>query len=169
MVMMARDPIPASAPAAPRPVPRDMAGVAARLSGGYILRTYQLMAQETDGDLILSLIFRAILAANVDHLDKSLANGPQYCGVDDLPPDNLRRPVSVLAIADSLGLSYETVRRHVLKLMEAGRCIRVKGGVVVPASALRGEDHVRALQVNLVNLRRLYRSLKLAGVDLGDD
>ena len=40
---------------------------------------------------------------------------------------------------------------------------------MVPASALRGEDHVRALQVNLVNLRRLYRSLKLAGVDLGDD
>lgn len=169
MVMMAREPIAASAAVAPRPVPRDMAGVAARLSGGYILRTYQLMSQETEGDLILSLIFRAIIAANVDHLDKNLASGPQFCGADDQPPDNLRRPVSVLAIADSLGLSYETVRRHVLKLMESGRCIRVKGGVVVPASALHDEDHRRSLQINLVNLRRLYRSLKLAGVDLGDE
>lgn len=169
MVMMAREPSPATLPVAPRPVAQDMAGVAARISGGYILRTYQLMAQETDGDLILSLIFRAIIAANVDHLDKNLAAGPQYCGADDLPPDNLRRPVSVLAIADSLGLSYETVRRHVLKLMDSGRCVRVKGGVVVPVSALRGEDHQRTMQVNLTNLRRLFRSLKLAGVDLGDE
>ena len=169
MVMMAREPVPAPLSVTPRPAPRDLAGVAARISGGYILRTYQLMAQETDGDLILSLIFRAIIAANIDHLDKNLAAGPQFGGIDDLPPDNLRRPVSVLAIADSLGLSYETVRRHVLKLMEAGRCVRVKGGVVVPVSALRCEEHQRALQVTLVNLRRLFRSLKLAGVDLADD
>ena len=48
-------------------------------------------------------------------------------------PTPLRTPVTVYALARSLGIPYETVRRHVGKLKAAGICEAAADGVIIPA------------------------------------
>jgi DeoR/GlpR family transcriptional regulator of sugar metabolism len=81
-----------------------------------------------------------------------------------MPPDEVRRPISVLAVANSLGLPYETVRRYVTKLIRLGRCGRVKGGIIALASGLRRPIDDETMVLNVANARRFCRALKRAGV-----
>ncbi|MGA0604239.1 hypothetical protein ACO2Q3_26285 [Caulobacter sp. KR2-114] len=142
------------------------ARAAVRLSSEYFLRSARLMTETTQGDLMKAVVLRAILAANIGHLDQNPNVAAQFSGVDSPPPDDLRRPVSVLSVAGSLGLPFETTRRYVNKLIREGRCVRVKGGVLAPAATLDSPEQEQALLLNLANLRRLFRGLKRAGVDL---
>ena len=74
--------------------------------------------------------------------------------------------MSVLSLSASLGLPYETTRRHVAKMVETGQCLRVKGGVIAPTAAVGDPRRTEILEQNLINLKRLYRNLKAAGVAL---
>lgn len=86
-----------------------------------------------DGDLMTGLVFTAIRAANVKHITNTTPGANR-----DILPDSDRRPVSVMAISNSMKLPYETVRRHTAKLMKQGICVRVgRNGLVVPAAAYR--------------------------------
>jgi hypothetical protein len=138
--------------------------IVARLGVEYVLRTLQLMSEEAEGDLITSIVLYAVLAGNVGHLDRNRAMMGQFSSLEDLPPDDVRRPVSVLAVSRSLALPYETVRRHVSKLVKLERLVRVKGGVVGPASGAQGTQQETAMLTNVANVRRFFRSLRRAGV-----
>lgn len=86
-----------------------------------------------DGDLMTGLVFTAIRAANVKHITNTAPGANR-----DILPDSDRRPVSMMAISNSMMLPYETVRRHTAKLMKQGKCVRVgRNGLVVPAAAYR--------------------------------
>ena len=86
-----------------------------------------------DGDLMTGLVFTAIRAANVKHITNTTPGANR-----DILPDSDRRPVSIMAISNSMKLPYETVRRHTAKLMKQGTCVRVgRNGLVVPAAAYR--------------------------------
>jgi hypothetical protein len=113
---------------------------------------------------LTGLVNLALVQANVAHLDRA---GSGFASLDSVPPDEVRRPVSVLALSASMGLPYETTRRHVAKMVKTGQCQRVKGGVIVPAAVVE-EDTRRSemLEQNMINLRRLYRNLRNAGVPL---
>jgi hypothetical protein len=138
--------------------------IASRLTVEFFLRTTRLVSEMAGGDIVRALILRAIIAGNISHIDHDPANPPRYTAIDDVPPDELRRPVSVLAVAGSLGLPYETTRRCVNKLVKEGLCVRVKGGVIAPAAKhIQPVDH-RAIRTNMANLRRLFSGLKQAGV-----
>ncbi len=137
---------------------RDASGrLAARIGGEYFLQTVSLLAQSAEGDLLGAIILLAITQSNVAHLDvrgrtaETAPVGP--------PPDTERRPVSVIALADGLGLPYETVRRRVVGLEKAGWCVRVQGGVVVPAERFMGPANAAWLEVNRRNMRRLMRRM----------
>jgi hypothetical protein len=83
--------------------------------------------------------------------------------VRDILPDSDRRPVSIAAIAASMRLPYETVRRHAAKLVRQGKCIRVgRRGVMAPASAFRQME----VQANLIHklVMGFLRELRSAGV-----
>jgi hypothetical protein len=138
--------------------------IAARVTAEFFLRTAQLVGQRTGGDLIKALILRAIIAGNISHIDHDPANPGQFAAIDDVPPDELRRPISVLAVAGSLGLPYETTRRCVNKLVTEGLCIRVKGGVIAPATKHIEPEDLQGIRTNMANLRRLFAALKQAGV-----
>ena len=111
-------------------------------------------------------MLRAVVAANISYIDQQSETSARYASLDHAPPDALQRPVSVLALAGSLGLPYETTRRRVAALIEAGRCVRVKGGIVALSAGQRGPDAERAMLANLVNVRRFLRALRHAGVQL---
>ena len=149
-----------------RPLGAQGVRAAVRLSDDYVLRSLRLISDMAGGELLTAIVFRAIVAGNIAHLDSNPAEAAQYSDLQCAPPDSLRRPVSVLSVANSLGLPYETTRRHVRKLIQAGHCRRVARGVIAPAAALSGPEADAAMLTNLANLRRLFRGLTKAGVSL---
>lgn len=142
----------------------DGARAASRLGATYILRSIGVLSKLTDGNVVRALVWLTIIEGNVAHLIGE--EGEPYRELDEVPPDDLRRPVSVLAVAHTLGMPYETTRRHVEALIGEGRCLRVKGGVVTPTAVIDADWNREAVTANLANLRRLVRGLRAAGVDL---
>ena len=77
-------------------------------------------------------MFTAIRAANVRHVTTAPA------AVRGILPDSDRRPVSMMQIANSMGMPYETVRRHARKLVGERKLVRVdRQGLIAPESAFR--------------------------------
>lgn len=148
-----------------RPPSGDKARVASRLGADYLLRSLQTLAELADGELLTAVISLAIVQANIGYIDRGGA-GRSFDSSHTVPPDEIRRPVSVLSLSQSLGLPYETTRRYVAKMVASGMCVRVKGGIITPAAVLDTPEHRERLRRNLANLRRLFRDLKAAGVDL---
>ena len=103
----------------------------------HFLRTGAAVSEVFDGNMLAGVVFLTIMRAGVQHLN--LNPGPGGPGPDGIYDDKLRRPVSVMSVANFLGLSYETTRRHVSVLIDRGYCVRVGArGVMVPASVVRG-------------------------------
>ncbi|MBS0409826.1 MAG: hypothetical protein JSR86_07920 [Proteobacteria bacterium] len=153
---------------APRPVeaPDDNARLMARLATDFVLRSLQLAAKQHDGDLIMAIVAAAIVSANTAHLNPIAGAPARHTDLDDVAPNEARRPVSVLAIAGSLGLPFETTRRYVNRLIASGQCRRVKGGVLANAEALSTPANNAVIVGNAANVRRLFRDLRRGGVTL---
>lgn len=141
----------------------DKSRLVARLSADYLLRSLKMIGELSHGELLTGLVNLAIVQANVAHLDR-VSSG--FDAIDKAPPDEARRPVSVLALSSMLGLPYETTRRHVAKMLATGQCVRAKGGIMVPTAIVEDRRRSEMLEANLVNLRRLVRGLRSAGIDL---
>lgn len=123
------------------------------------LRMTVALSDMFDGNLVTGVVFLAIARANVQHLRR----GPDADEFDDdgIYPDELRRPVSVLSVANFLGLSYETTRRHVAQLVEMELCVKVgRKGVVAPAAVIRRPQVSRLSEVSDKGVRTLLRGLK---------
>ena len=144
---------------------QDAARAAMRIGSEYLLRSLKMLTDMMQGEMVTAVVALAIGQANVAHFDYTEAEA-RYRDTGVVPPDELRRPVSVLALSQSLGLPYETTRRHVEKLVQLGVCDRIKGGVLIPSRAIDNDWHRQMLAANLANQRRLFRALKAAGADL---
>lgn len=129
-------PAPDAAAKAPY-MPREVV----RLSSDYFLNTVALLTANLNLDLVEGLMFLAIVRANTLHVTLDPALAATFSGVDEIPPDALRRSVSVYALARDLRLPYETARRHGAKLLELGFCERATDrGLVVPTHVHARED-----------------------------
>lgn len=137
----------------------------ARATNSFHLRTAELLADAADGDLVRGIIFLGVIQANIQTLNSDLNLSLRYGGVGDIPPDELRRPISVYALAQSLDLPYETTRRYVQKLIEDGRCAREPAGIVVSQSVLSQPAMVAALGRNHENLAGFIATLLADGFD----
>ncbi|MFO1084929.1 MAG: hypothetical protein U1E21_10215 [Reyranellaceae bacterium] len=125
---------------------------------GVLLAAMKVLRRFSDGDLVSGLVFTAIRTANVKHItdDARAANR-------GIIPDTDRLPVSMLAIADSICVPYETVRRHAKALVGQGKCVRVgRRGLIAPARVFRRMD-VESAAVHALVLDFLAE-LKAAGV-----
>jgi len=146
------------------PPPANVRAVV-RVGSEFLMRGIDSMIKSQGDDLIAALIFTAIWTTNVRHITQSPAN-IEFGGPNDIPPDAQRRPVSVQAVANQLGIPYETVRRYVQKMIKAGDCIRVgKHGLIVPAAVFARPQHQKALQESLPSLLRFLADLKRAEFD----
>jgi DNA-binding Lrp family transcriptional regulator len=116
------------------------------------------------GDVLDPLLFTAILEANLAPINSDLTLQLAYATLESSPGDDLRRPVSIHAVAESLGLPFETVRRRVGGLARIGACVVTSRGVYVPHSAVTSPAY-NAIQIaRYERLREFYLELRDAGV-----
>ncbi len=138
---------------------------AVRLTSQFFLRQVDLLTQTTDGDLLLGLVYVAITAANTEHMSEAVLSS--YAELEEAPPDELRRPISVLALSGSLKLPYETTRRYVARLEEMGLARRVgRTGVIVPKCAHEAPDSVERVRRSFADVHRFIAGLRRVGVDV---
>ena len=113
---------------------------------GVLLAAMKVLNRSFDGDLMSGLVFTAIRTANVKHITDG-ARAAHH----GIVPDADRHPVSMLAIADSIRVPYETVRRHARILLGQGKCVRVgRHGLMAPARTFRQLDAESAAVRQLV-------------------
>jgi DNA-binding Lrp family transcriptional regulator len=111
-----------------------------------------------------ALLVLAINQANIAPLTRDRTARARYGQLDAPAPDQERRPVSINAIAGSLGLPFETARRRIKGLAAAGVCAVSREGVVVPASFLASPAYLQSVLAGHERLRRFYVELKTAGL-----
>jgi DNA-binding transcriptional ArsR family regulator len=134
-----------------------------RLSTQYFLESARLYGGLLPGDALTTLIFLTIVSRNLAKVANDPRESLAYASIEEPAPDHKRTPVTVYAVAKDLGLSYETVRRHVKRLLDAGVCHRGGDGLIVPAEVTARPEFVRAGQRNYENLQRLVRALDASG------
>lgn len=139
--------------------------LALRASTTFLLNSVDLMSRVVGGDILRGVIFTAIVDANVRHIRPGDVVGQTYSEAGDHVPDEMRRPISVHALALELDIPYETTRRHVNALIAEGFCERTETGIVVPGSVIARDQMAMALRRNFENLRRLIGDLREGGVE----
>ena len=133
----------------------------------FFLRQWDIIGKMADGDLHKALVFAAIVSANVQHIGHTTAASHRFGTLDQAPPNEERRPVSTHALAQSLGLPYETTRRNVNKLLAEGVCVRVPGqGLVIPTEYLLSTQNITNMIQCLQALQWFLASLRKSGFDL---
>ena len=139
--------------------------LALRASTTYFLHSVDLMSRVVGGDILRGVIFTAVIDANVRHFRPADVVSQTYSEASDQVPDELRKPISVHALALELDIPYETTRRHVNALISDGFCIRAEAGILVPATVIARDQLSTALRRNFENLRCLMADLRDGGVD----
>lgn len=112
-------------------------------------------ARTAYGDALSGILLNAIVVANVRPIAFDPVLARQYARIDTIPPDHLRRPVPMPALARALDLPYSTVARTIRTLIGRGIVEACANGLVVPREQLARSmltDHNRialhrALQV----------------------
>src|SRR5436190_5316119 len=114
------------------------------------------------GDPLDTVLMMTVINANVAPV--SARADLQVAYGETLPPDSIRRPLPISGLARSLSLPFETVRRRISRLCEAGVCELTAAGVVVPTRVLDTPEFTQAGYDNLDILRSAYRRLLALGV-----
>jgi len=136
-----------------------------RVSMELIMRGVDTIGHLHGGDFLSGMITTAIWTANVRHITCS-GDNLKYGGMNQLPPDELRRPVTVNAIAGSLRLPYETTRRYVSGLVRSGRAVRIDGeGVIIPKAQFVRPEYYDAARQSYGHVVQMVADLHRAGFD----
>jgi len=142
----------------------DMRRQVVRLCGVHTLAAIQMATDAVDQDLVTTLMFLAISRENVREVKAAAQASGAYSALHEVPPDNLRQPVTVYALARQLGLAYETARRHANKLVTAGLGERSDEGLIIPASVYAHPSMLAIAQENWRETLRFIRALAAFGV-----
>lgn len=120
----------------------------ALLSIFYFLRGVDIATQTLDVGPVPSMVHFSIHRANLAHLN--VPPPAEYLDEADVHLDDVRRPVSVFAIARQLNLPYETARRHVNALAKRGLVHRAQDeGFIVPGALLKTPAFIKCVQTTM--------------------
>lgn len=133
----------------------------ARASLGFIRDIVRI----TRGDrhFLDALIFTVALDANMTPVTRDRSLLAAYGGAETSTPDELRRPVSINAVAMSLRLPLETVRRRFLNMARAGLCVIGPQGVIIPREAVTSPVYLAEQRARFDRTRDFYQAMKAAG------
>lgn len=145
----------------PQSPPLSRLRLVGRLSVAFLLDLVQV--GRLDREFLDGVLLLTIVQANIAPLARDADLQRAYGDYDAPPPDELRRRVSVSAIAHSLRLPYETARRHIARLAAAGECEVTPQGVFVPAATLHSPRHRETVIGTCELLRDFYFRLRALG------
>lgn len=129
-----------------------------RVSNTYCLAVLEELRRLFSGELMAGLIFCAIANANG-------RRGPGEPARDwDEPPTERPRPITALAVAETVGLPRETARRHIKKLEQLGFCDGGRRGLIIPESVLSRPGVQAAFERSINTATRFVGHLAQAGV-----
>ncbi len=114
-------------------------------------RLCRLITDNFDCDVDCFACYLAVISANLGRLTRD----PGSFSDDQPPPEDARLPVSRRAIAASVGLPRETVRRKVIELVQKGHLVEVRGGLRAVAPVL---EHANNLKIVLGAIRTFERT-----------
>jgi hypothetical protein len=124
--------------------PSPRAWTISRLSLGFTLD--QVAAGLAGLSPLDALLVLAVNQANIAPLTRDPAARQAYGDLDHAAPDASRRPTSVNAIANSLGIPFETTRRRLKRLEAEGVCTILPGaGVVIPEAFLTSPAYLQSV------------------------
>jgi predicted transcriptional regulator len=136
-----------------------------RLSIGAFLEALEALVDRVKLDLVHTLLYVTIMQANVRHLSAQVSPDRPYSALDDVPPDTERRPISVYAVAREMGLPYETARRHVSAMIEAGLVVRSpSGGVSTPTAIHATPEWLAGTEDSWRRIQGMVRDFAKIGV-----
>ena len=127
---------------------------ALRLSLVFVLDVIEISLG--DGDIIDTALINAISTASVARVSGDSDLDAHFATIEAPPPDEMRRPVSVNALAQSLRLPFETVRRRVGRLVRAGLLEIRPAGVIQSAAAVMDPAYLAQAVARYERLRRFY-------------
>ena len=142
--------------------PHTSIRVAARLANGFALDMVKLGG--FGRDVIDGLLLAAISQANVAQITRSPELQRTYATLDTPPPDELRRPVSISAIANSLRIPFETARRRIAALGDLGIIQTSPRGLIIPSGPLNSPFYRMAAEAHYALVRTLYFRLRAIGL-----
>lgn len=111
-----------------------------------------------------ALIVLAVNQANIAPLTRDVDARYAYGGLSAPAPDESRRPVSIHAIAMSMQLPFETVRRRLHHLEALGACRQEARGVIVPTAYLSSPAYLQDVLAAHERMRQLYLDLSGEGL-----
>jgi hypothetical protein len=149
--------------AEPFPGPAPPVRIVWRAGADYFLRMMEVLLPHFP-NLIRPFVVLEVVRANTAGFSDAM-RGEDGLDPEAFMPDDHRRPVRASDVAISLGLPHETVRRHLLvEEAEGGRCVRVRGGFIVPAAVLARSNVLAGWTANFRYLSRMFAELAETGV-----
>ncbi len=146
-------------PATASAVDRDIG----RLSADYLLRAIAELAKVFEGDILLGVIFLTLARVSVEYQGPDLRN-PQ-ADAEGVVSDAGRRPITTLALANSLNMPRETIRRYVNRLVELGYCQRdSERRLMVTEAVMRRPEMAQMIRANRRHLERVIAPLRRANL-----
>lgn len=85
-----------------------------------------------DEDLISALLVAGVLSANVEPAGVT----PAHFAEGGALPDELRRPINAMSVAQSLGIANETARGKLARLVDSGTLQRAGDGFILSAATV---------------------------------
>ncbi len=101
---------------------------------GYVLRAVVDAVDLHGADFLHTVLYATVITMNVPHITHDRQLAWRYADASSGPPDEMRRPVTVRAVAERIGVPYETTRQNLMRLIERGDLARVPGGLIAPVA-----------------------------------
>ena len=120
----------------------------------FSLELMPMLSEPFDFDITRTLVFYALTRASVSHLNHHRKIRDDAVG--GIFPNDMRRAVSILSIADFLAMPYETVRRHVHALVAAGWCDRVGSREFIVRSEILSDARLSSKRQTVIDLTKTF-------------
>ena len=126
-----------------------------------LLRLCRLASDVFGNDLDRFVVYLAVISASTSHFQRDPELRARYSAEEALP-DDLRLGISRRAIADSVGLPRETVRRKIAGLIADGHVVEDGGLVKARGPVVEQGRNLEFLLAALKEFARIAAELKRA-------
>jgi len=139
--------------------------VVARAIGGLVFDTMQSVLRLNAWDLMDALLRLTVMDANFAPLSGKPDLARRYAGLSEVLPDDARQPISINAVSRSTGLSFETARRRIHRMTEAGLCRETPRGVILTGEMLATPEMLQEIGRTYGRLREVRAALAVTAPD----